>query len=470
MKRRGFGFGGWLALVALAGFLLRLAYVLVLREPHIPFGGDPGYYTTGADLLAGGHGFVKPVALGVFHQSASHPPLYLLWLAIPSLVWNHQATQLVDLVWTCVLGTGTVVVVGLAGREIAGRRVGLIAAALAAVYPNLWVQDGMLRAESAAIFVVALILLLSYRFLHRPTLPRLLWLGVACGLAALARSELLLVVPFVLVPVVVLARGIGTRTKVGWAVAGSAVALVVITPWVAYNMSRFDTPVYLSTNSGGTVSAANCRSTYSGDLLGFKDYGCALRAWNTARRHDPRWNQRDEAQQDAAVQTEAERYVKAHLSRVPVVVAARWGRILGVYRPFQEVRYDKAVLQQEWTVGYSIVWSFWIFAVLAAAGVVVLRRRATPVWPLLALPAIVFVSVAITFAQTRYRSPAEVAVVLLAAVAIDALARWFARRRTARAGTEDDRVIDLAALEAPEPPVGAEPVGDELPVAPRPTG
>jgi 4-amino-4-deoxy-L-arabinose transferase-like glycosyltransferase len=285
---------------------------------------------------------------------------------------------------------------------------------------------------------------------------RLVWLGVACGLGALARTELLLAVPLLLVPLVLVVRGVGWQRKIVWMVAGGVAALIVIAPWVGYNMTRFNAPVTISTNAGGTLAAANCRSTYYGELIGYKDYGCALRVWIAASKREPNWKHFDEAQKDRAVQAESKRYIDAHLTRLPVVVAARWGRILSVYQPFQEVRFDKFVLKQEWSVGYSIVWTFWLFTLLAAAGVAVLHRRKVPVWPLLAFPVIVFISVGLTFAQTRYRVPAEVAMVLLAAVAVDA---GFARFRSRRAVETDERgetsVLDLTALEAPDPEVAA---------------
>ena len=39
---------------------------------------------------------------------------------------------------------------GLLGRELAGARAGLLAAALGAVYPYLWVNDGLILAETFA--------------------------------------------------------------------------------------------------------------------------------------------------------------------------------------------------------------------------------------------------------------------------------------------------------------------------------
>jgi hypothetical protein len=50
-----------------------------------------------------------------------------------------------------------------------------------------------------------------------------------------------------------------------------------------------------------------------------------------------------------------------------------------------------------------------------------LRRRHVPVFPLGALPVVVAATVALIFAQTRNRAPAEAAFVVLAAAALDHL-------------------------------------------------
>ncbi len=63
----------------------------------------------------------------------------------------------------------------------------------------------------------------------------------------------------------------------------------------------------------------------------------------------------------------------------------------------------------------------------AVPGILILRRRRVPVWPLLAFAAnVVVVVAAVTFGQPRYRAPVDVAVTVLAAVALSVLLR---RRR-----------------------------------------
>ena len=450
VERRTRGFAQRLGIVALVALCVRVVYVLLFRIDLIPLGGDSVIYSLGANLLARGRGFVDPLDVfsPVFHQSADHPPLYLLWLAIPSFLdpGKGDTSQVVHMLWSCALGTGTVVVCGLAGRRLAGARCGLIAAAIAAVYPNVWVYDGGLLSETMSLFTVALVILLTYRFLQRPGGGRAAALGLACGLAALSRAELILTLPLVLAPAVLLARAhepaLGLR-RLKWLAAGGVAALMIVTPWVAFNLSRFDESVYISTGFGGTLAAANCDATYHGSGLGSKNYACGGAAFLAAERNaNVPLATLDASEIDAAVRAETMKYVRAHRGRLPVVVAARWGRITGLFRPRQEMRLDALFYRKERGVMEAGFFSYYAVAALAVVGAVTLRRRRVPVFPLVAFPVIVLVSVGITFAQIRYRAPAEVSLVLLAAVAIDAVVR---RRRAGATGAAPPPVAQVPA-------------------------
>lgn len=418
--RRKPGFAHWLTLVGIVALALRVSYVLLFRVQHVPLQGDSYFFSQGANLLADGHGFVEPLS-GV--QSANHPPLYLLWLAIVSVLDPHSTTsQQVQMLWSCVLGTGTVVVCGLAGREVLGPRCGLVAAALAAVYPGLWVWDGMLFSETMAQFTVALVILMAYRFWHRPSRGRAAWLGVTCGLAALARSELVLTVPLLLVPLALCCRNVVFSRRLLLTGIGGVAAALTLLPWIAFNLSRFEKPVYISSNFGPTLAAANCDATYYGNDLGYKNYQCAQRVFEAAERADPRWRQRDVSEQDAAVRKLTMRYVRAHTGRLPAVIAVRWARVVGLYEREREVAAARVFYKRERLLAEVTSWTYYGAAALAIAGGITLRRRRVPVFPLVAFPVIILVSVAVTFGQDRYRAPADVALLVLAAVAIDSLA------------------------------------------------
>jgi hypothetical protein len=85
---------------------------------------------------------------------------------------------------------------------------------------------------------------------------------------------------------------------------------------------------------------------------------------------------------------------------------------------------------------------YYALAVLSVGGLVLLRRRRIPIFPLLAVVLDVVVSVALTFGQTRYRTTAEVALVLASSVLLEwawgRLARGRGRHRAEPRAPSDD--------------------------------
>ncbi|HEV3451302.1 MAG TPA: glycosyltransferase family 39 protein [Acidimicrobiia bacterium] len=442
-SRRGPRWFWWaLTTVGVAALGTRVGYVLISRANRT-FGGDSYFYHAGANLLASGHGFIEPFLYhnGQVAQAAEHPPLYLVYLSIPSAL--GMTSTLTHLLWSCVLGTATVVVVGLIGREVLGPRVGIIAAAIAALYPNVWVADGSLQAETAAMFMTALTVLFAYRYLRRPSWPWLAAAGAAAGAASLARSELILLVPFVVAPLALLTRTRSFRQQLEWLAAAGLATLIVIGPWIGYNLNRFRHPVYLSVQYPALLASANCDTTYYGQLLGYFSVACA--AADATREHVAG----DQSQQAIGFQHAAVTYVRHHEGRLPVVVAARLGRIVEAFRPGQNIRLREFLDGIESPVANAALVTYYALALLSVAGAVVLRRRRVTGYPLLAPIAVVLITVALSYGNTRFRAPAEVMLAVLAAVAIDALVSRFA---SARAGGG-------AVPAEPEPVGAAAPVG-----------
>ena len=262
----------WLAVVTVVGLAVRIAYV-VIRRDH-PLGGDPFFYHEAANVLTDGGGFVQPFLLRIHAtvEAADHPPLYLLFLAVPSLVGLD--TALAHMLWSAALGTGTVVLTGLLGRHVGGPRVGLVAAAVAAVYPGVWAWDAMLLSETLSLFLATLCLLLAYRALEQTSVGRVLAVGATCGAAALARSELILLVPALLLPVAIVPPSVDWGARLRRLAAGVAAAVVLMAPWVVFNVTRFEHPVLLSSQLEPTLAGANCRDTYSGHAFGYLTNTC----------------------------------------------------------------------------------------------------------------------------------------------------------------------------------------------------
>jgi 4-amino-4-deoxy-L-arabinose transferase-like glycosyltransferase len=393
--------------IVAVGVVIRVVYTLV-ESPWPPPGLDDQFYFSALPkLLADGHGFVAPFKLYFQHvtvATAEHPPLYSVVLAGPSLIGldSPDAQRLAG----SVFGAGTIALVGLLGRRLAGDRAGLIAAGIAAVYPTLIAADGALMSETLYGLLTAASLLAAYRLVDAPGAGRAVVLGALVALTALTRGEALLLLPLVLIPVV-WRRGAWQRDGLRAAGVALVAFLIVLTPWTARNWIVFNRPVAIATNSGTAVAGANCAVTYaSGDHLGGWYPPCI-------KEHPGK----NEAEHHAEALKDGVRYAGDHLGRLPVVLAARLGRVWSVYKPFA-IPEGRSVRVQK--VG---VIAFFLLVPFGAAGYFLLRRRGEVTWILLAPFIIVAVTALTTYGNLRFREPAEIALVVLAAIAIDELLR-----------------------------------------------
>jgi len=414
--------GWWVGLgaITLVGFAIRLA--TVLGRPDRQPGGDAYYFHYAANLLVEGHGFIDPFQYNrhahVVVQMADWPPLFVVVLAATSVV--GLKTFFAHRVWCCVIGAAAVAACGITGREVAGRRAGLLAALVVAVYPNIWMSDELALSETLTPLLVALVLLCAYRFWKQPRLRRMLWLGAATGLAILGRDELALLVPFVVLPLALGAR-VRWRTRLALGAAGTVAALTVIAPWVGYNMSRFERPTFISSGLGITLASANCDQTWSGPFEGYWSIQCGLRA--------PIDHHADRSVQAAQAQAYALHYIRTHEGRLLNVELARLGRAFGAFHPLEQVALDSYVETRPHRWALVGLGMYYALVALSVGGTVVLRRRGVPVFPLWAPGFVVLCTVLVSFGNTRYRTPFEVTLALLGAVAIDAV--W-GRLRPAR--------------------------------------
>ncbi len=129
----------------------------------------------------------------------------------------------------------------------------------------------------------------------------------------------------------------------------------------------------------------------------------------------------DQSQQAIGFRRAAIDYISHHEGRLPVVVAARLGRIVEVFRPGQNLSLREFLDHVGKSIARAALFSFYALALLSLGGAMILRRRRMSLFPLLAPIAVVLVTVAITYATPRFRTSAEVVLTVLAAVALDAL-------------------------------------------------
>jgi 4-amino-4-deoxy-L-arabinose transferase-like glycosyltransferase len=404
-----------LALIALVGLGVRVAYVVGAKLDEGTNIGDQIFYNAAANRLAWGDGFVEPFdphpppLLGS-GPAADHPPLTIVVLAPVSLLTDDSPNA--HRFAMVLFGTATVVLLGLLGRAVAGDRVGLVAAGIGALYPNLWVNDGIIMSESLSALLVTLALLLAYRMRAGPTRREAIALGMVCALAALTRAELVLLIPLLLIPAALVAKSVPRKDRVQLAIIGTVVAGVVIAPWVAYNLSRFDEPVFLSTNDGIAILGSNCDAVYYGPDTG-------LTALECLEGNPPG----DQSVDSKLYRDRASDYIGEHTGRAAVVAVARVGRTWSVFRPGDMLEFNEGEARERWVTVLGLV-AFYPLVLLAIYGAVQLRRRRVALWPLLVPVLIVTLASAATYGQTRFRVPAEPSLVVLGALGLTtALAR-----------------------------------------------
>jgi 4-amino-4-deoxy-L-arabinose transferase-like glycosyltransferase len=414
-------FWTWLGVIAAAGLATSLAYGLAIA-PTLPARGDTLLYHYLAQGIADGKGYIRPFSELQFGEplpTASYPPLFPLYLSFWSLLGldsldAHRAVS-------CLLAPVTVILVGLLGRRVGGARVGLIAAGLAAVYPQLVMVDGTVITEALYAPLVAAILLLTYRLLDRPGLWSAAFLGLAIGAATLTRSEAIFLVVLLALPAAVIAgRRIGRTVPL--ALVAVAATAVVLVPWVVRNEITLGHPILFTSNSGHTAAATVCDATFDAGspYLGFARHECALQG--------PCVNIRDELRQASCQRDEAWRYMGDHLGRLPIVVAVRILRVWELYRYQDDLGYGE-LWSRSIPVAKAGLIMYALLVVAGIAGLVALRRARTPLWPLLVPFLLVTISAAMTFGFSRYRLAAEIPLVVLGATGVDWALRALAARQ-----------------------------------------
>lgn len=453
-----------LAAIVIVAFGVRVSYVAIAKRGpcNITVGGkvvgsypsqcavgDQIFYNAEANTLAAGHGFVEPL-WAVTHPgekappAADHPPLTVIVLGGVNWLVEHPPLSSIagdrfdanvreDRYAMALFGTILVLLIGLLGRRV-GRAVprvsadavGLVAAGIAALSPNIWVNDGLLMAETLTAVAVVGACLLAFALWDRPSLLRAAALGVLCGLVAMGRAELVLLIPLLGVVVALTTRrSWADRTAFAFIVVIASV--VVIGPWVGFNASRFEDRTFVSTNDGIALAGSYCNNVYYGHGIGLT----SITGPGACIDNPPPPG--DQSQVEAVYRKRALHYMRAHLRRLPAVVAARVGRTWSLYRPLDMVAFNKGEGREAWVTRLGLV-AYYPTLIAAIAGAVIMwRRRARRALWVLLVPAIaVTIGVALTYGQTRFRAAAEPSLAILAAVAVAAGVAEIARSRGSR--------------------------------------
>jgi 4-amino-4-deoxy-L-arabinose transferase-like glycosyltransferase len=400
------------------GAVARFAYVMAVSR-HVALGADATWYYLEAGLLADGRGYVDPEAFfrtGASVATGNFPPLYPVVLAgwQTLLGGSETVSQLLGV----PLGAITVVLAGVLGRRLAGARVGVVAAGLVALSPMLVAADGSMMSEALQVPLVLAAVLAA----HVAGVDRRWWawpvLGASIGLAALTRTEALLLVVLLVAPLAVWGGGARRERLLGCA-ASVLVVGVVLAPWLVRNRSEFAALAISTTSPATALAGANCEQTYHGRSIG---------SWEFACTHPERRATLGERAWGEGLRAEALDYARAHLGRLALVLPARELRAWGLWDPADLVRRDAEETRVEW-FQWIVRVSGVVTLVAGSWGMWRLRGRGPGVLVLVAPVAMVAVTALVSHGNPRFRTVAEPELLVGCAVVAVAAADRVGRAR-----------------------------------------
>jgi 4-amino-4-deoxy-L-arabinose transferase-like glycosyltransferase len=403
-----------MAAVVALGLVARV--VVVLISPHYVPQSDALDYDRMAATLAN-HGAFPDSAITA-GPTAFRPPLFPFALGVVyklvgtgSLATRWEAGRLLG----SAFGAATVALIGLIALRLWGRRTALVAAGIAAVYPPLVMVGSSLMSES--LFIVLVLAAVLSALQARDSEHGWRWAalsGALIGLGALTRGNgLALVVPVAFL--VWVGRPRLRRRAVVAPIAVVGATVLTLAPWTVRNLVEYHELVPITTETGYVTSG-----TYNGYAQRRHDFPAlwlvpVAQIRQVLGRH-PGIN---EAQLSDRLNRMALDYVDAHPA---YVLKALWWNTLrllnltGTRFELWEAPYDG---YQKWLVSLS-VYVFWAAALLAMGGVLTgSARRAPPA--LWACPIVILLSTVFFQGSTRYRSPADPFVIMLAALALVAV-------------------------------------------------
>ena len=260
------------AIIAVA-IVLRLLAAFYLGNQVIEMPGiaDQVSYHTLALRVVGGYGFtfgeswwpVTPANAPTAHWSY----LYTGFLAFLYAIFGNQplVARVVQVFIVAILGP---YLAFLISRRVFNTQVGLVAAALTAVYPYFVYYSAALMTEMFYILAILgclyLAILLSDRLalapqagLDKRTVLIALGLGVTLGITVLLRQVILLFIPFLLLWIWWTSREKFSKNVIVPLLTIIAIVIVMISPFTLFNYMQFDQFVLLNTNAGYAFYLAN---------------------------------------------------------------------------------------------------------------------------------------------------------------------------------------------------------------------
>ena len=395
-----------LAAIIVAAFILRLTYVLQLRDcptfDHPAM--DELYHDQWARAIAAGESFVD----GPYFRA----PLYPAFLAAVYKLFGHG--YLAPRVIQAALGSLSCGLLYLIGRVTFGRAVGTVAGFAAASYWMLIYFDGELLIPTLIVFLDLLLIWVLLRAARRPGIWIFGLVGVGLGLSAIARPNILLFAPVIVVWLLVVHRATPPRA---FAYAGcvGVGCLMVITPVTVRNWVVGADLALIATQGGvnfyiGNNPEADGRTAVVPGTPGgwWEGYHATI----------------DRAEQSLGRELRPSEVSRYYFGEALDFIQEQPGKFLSLmvlklrlFWSHWEISNNKGIYF--WTAQFTPVirWlplGFGVVGPLAIVGLAACWRRRLELFPLWGFVLIYMLSVLLFFCTARYRMPVLPVLILLA--------------------------------------------------------
>lgn len=397
----------WLCLLALLVLAFAVRCYAVAFHAAEPVA-DAADYQRLAAGLANGLGYADASGL----PTAWRPPGYPFFLAAIYTIFGVSVTAAAYV--QAALGALSVLLLAVFCSLVAGRREGLVAGALAAVYPGFFWLPRLLLSENLSLPLTLASLCAALMLVRTRDLKWAAALGLLSGAGALVRGANL-AVAFLLIAWVLFCEW--KRTRAEWRKAAAALLLfgagllVVLLPWTARNYNVFRRLVPIATQDGLTFYASYWPPEKNGRLI-----------WGALPgEEDPAVVEAQRAGDEVAVSKRLQAVALERLRAQPgYFFRVIPSKLISLAAPFDWETFPHAPGQSRSpNPVYALV------LIPAMLGVLVLRRRRAEWRGLLwVVPAAVLVQAVIFYGSPRFRLPAETSALAWAAVALVCLWDW----------------------------------------------
>ena len=178
--------------IFILAYLVRLIYLLQI-ESSLPFFYAPVmdefYHDTWAQQIAAGD--------WVGTQPFFRAPLYVYLLALTYKIFGHSL--FLPRLFQILMGSLSCVLIFFIAKKLFNKTVGIISGVIASFYAMLIFYDAQLLITSLIVFLDLALISLLFLTAEKPKLLNWFFCGIVLGLSAIARPNILVFVPFILI-------------------------------------------------------------------------------------------------------------------------------------------------------------------------------------------------------------------------------------------------------------------------------